>query len=86
MQVALHPLPKPDDMLAASFLCKIFSEIDLKYAFQELETDENFQELFTVSTHLGVFRPKRLPYGIASSPALWQETMNKLFKGLHGTF
>ena len=33
---------------------------------------------------MGLFRPKRLPYGVASSPALWQQTMDKVFHALPG--
>ena len=48
--------------------------------------DEKSQELCTINTHLGLFHPKRLPYGVASSPAIWQQTMDKFFTGLPGVF
>lgn len=86
LQVAQHPLPKPEDMFAALGNCKVFSKIDLKQAFQQLIMTDESQNICTLSTHLGLFRPKRLPYGIASSPALWQLTMDKMFSGLQGTF
>lgn len=86
MQVAQHPLPKPDVMFSVLGNCKIFSKIDLKLAFQQLVMDEKSQELCTLSTHMGLFRPKRLPYGVASSPALWQQTMDKIFNGMEGVF
>ena len=86
LQVAQHPLPKPEDMFATLGSCKVFSKIDLKQAFQQLTMTDESQSICTLSTHLGLFRPKRLPYGIASSPALWQLTMDKMFAGLQGTF
>ena len=86
LQVAQHPLPKPDNMFAALGGCKIFSKLDLRQAFQQLQMDEVSQEMCTLSTHLGLYRPKRLPYGVASSPALWQQTMDKLFIGKPGIF
>ena len=86
LQVAQHPLPNPTDMFAALAGCTVFSKIDLKQAFQQLSMDERSQELCTLNTHLGLFRPKRLPYGVASSPAIWQQTMDKIFAGLPGVF
>ncbi|KAK3890347.1 hypothetical protein Pcinc_005725 [Petrolisthes cinctipes] len=86
LQVAQHPLPKPEDMFATLGNSKFFSKIDLKQAFQQLTMTKESQEICTLCTHLGLFRPKRLPYGIASSPALWQLTMDKMFAELQGTF
>lgn len=73
-------------MIAAIGNCKIFSKIDLKHAFQQLVMDEKSQALCTLITHMGLYRPQRLPYGVASSPALWQQTVDKMFIGLEGTF
>ena len=86
LQVAQHPLPNPSDMFATLAGCKVFSKTDLKTAFQQLCMDEKSQDLCTINTHLGLFRPKRLPYGVASSPAIWQQTMDKIFTGLPGVF
>jgi len=73
-------------MLAAIGDCRVFSKIDLKSAFLQLMMDDKSQEICTLSTHLGLFRPKRLPFGIASSPAIWQQTMDKIFHALPGVF
>ena len=86
LQVAQHPLPRPDDMFAKMGGCQVFSKIDLKQAFQQLEMDEKSQEICTLNTHLGLYKPKRLPYGVASSPALWQQTMDKIFTGMENVF
>ena len=86
LQVAQHPLPNPSHMTSTLENCKIFTKIDLKQAFQQLEMDEKSQDLCTLSTHLGLYRPKRLPYGVASSPAIWQQTMDKIFCGMEGIF
>ena len=86
LHVAHHPMPNIHDMQAVLGGCRIFSKVDLKAAFQQLLMDEKSQEMCTVNTHLGLFRPKRLPFGIASSPALWQQTMDRIFNGLPGVF
>ena len=86
LQVAQHPLPNPTEMFSCLGNSKVFSKLDLKHAFQQLLMDKKSQELCTLSTHLGLFRPQRLPYGVASSPALWQQTMDKIFTGMQGVF
>ena len=86
LQIAHHPLPNPTDMFSALGKCNVFSKIDMKQAFQQLVLDDKSQEYCTISTHLGLFCPKRLPYGVANSPAIWQQTMDKIFIGLPGTF
>ncbi|XP_064109685.1 uncharacterized protein K02A2.6-like [Macrobrachium nipponense] len=80
LQVAQHPVPNPKDMFTTLSGCSVFSKIDLRQAFQQLSMDENSQKLCTVNTYLGLYRPKRLPYGVASSPAIWQQTMGKIFR------
>ena len=86
LQVAQHPLPNPSNMTSTLGNCRIFSKIDLKQAFQQLEMDAASQDMCTINTHLGLYRPKRLPYGVASSPAIWQQTMDKIFSGMQGIF
>ena len=86
LKVAQHPLPNPAIMFATMGGCQVFTKIDLKNAYQQLEMDEKSQEMCTLNTPLGLYRPKRLPYGVASAPALWQETMDKIFTGLPGVF
>lgn len=86
LQVAQHPLPNPENVFATLGGCKVFSKLDLKSAFQQLVMDDESQQMCTLSTHLGLFKPKRLPYGVASSPALWQQVMDKIFTGMPGIF
>ena len=86
LKVAQHPLPNPAVMFATMGGCQVFTKIDLKNAYQQLVMDEKSQEMCTLNTPLGLYRPKRLPYGVASGPALWQETMDKIFTGLPGVF
>lgn len=39
------------------------------------------QELLTINSHIGLFKYPRLPYGISSSPAIFQSIMEQILKG-----
>ena len=62
----------------------VFSKIDRKTAFQQLELDETSKELCTDNTNKGLFKVNRLPFSVASSPALWQRTIDRVLNNLAG--
>ena len=59
-----------------------FSKLDLSNAYQQIQLEEGSQKYVTVNTHKGLFQYKRLPFGVASAPALFQRTMESLLQGL----
>ena len=59
-----------------------FTELDLKSAYQRLYLDPESQQLVTINTHRDLYRYKRLPFGIASLPALFQRTVDIILQGL----
>lgn len=34
---------------------------------------------------MGLFRLRRLPYGVACAPAIFQAVMDQILQGMHGT-
>ena len=61
---------------------KLFTKLDLTNAYQQMPLDPESQEYVTINTHCGLYRYKRLPFGIASSPAIFQRTMEIILQGL----
>jgi hypothetical protein len=58
-----------------------FSKIDLSDAYCQLEVDESSRNILVINTHRGLFQYTRLPFGVASAPAIFQREMDKLLQG-----
>ena len=82
LEVEQYPLPKPEDLFATLAGGKRFTTLDLSHAYNQLVLDEDSQELVTINTHRGLFRYRRLPFGIASAPAVFQKTMDVILQGM----
>ena len=77
-------MPKAEDIFSTLIGGEKFTKLDLSQAYLQLPLDEESQKLTTISTHKGLFQYTRLPYGIASAPAIFQMTMDKILQGLNG--
>ena len=84
LKVVQRPLSKPEEIFASLAGGQQFSTLDLTQAYQQLLLDEESKELVTINTHLGLYRYNRLPFGVASAPAIFQRSMDQLLHGLSG--
>ena len=84
LDVDQHPLPKPSNLFATLAGGKVFSKLDLTQAYHQMEVGEKFQHLLTITTLKGLCRYHRLPFGISSAPALFQQTMEQILQGIPG--
>ena len=82
IDVEQYPLPKPQELLATLAGGQKFTKLDLSAAYQQMLLDDESRKLVTVNTHLGLFRYCRLPFGIASAPAIFQRAMDTLLQGI----
>ena len=80
-----YPIPTIEELLARLSGGIIFSKIDLTNAYLQVELDENSKKYTTINTHKGLYVYNRLPFGICSSPYIFQRCMDNILKGLAGT-
>ena len=84
IKVDQYPLPKPQDIFSTLNGGKFFAKLDRSQAYLQVPLDAAGQEITTITTRKGLFRMLRMPYGIASAPAVFQALMDKLLAGLEG--
>ena len=82
LAVDQHPLPKPEDLFTSLTGGKIFTKLDLCQGYLQLQLDEESFTYVTINTHQGFYSFKRLPFGIASVPAMLQKLMDTILQGL----
>jgi len=71
LDVDEHPLPRID-IYASLGGGTLFSVIDLCHACLQMEVEEQSRPFLTINTTHGLYQYQRLPYGVASAPAIWQ--------------
>ena len=84
LDVDQYPLPKPEDLFATLANGKTYSKLDLSQAYQQMVLDEESAKCLTINTHLGLYQYTRLPFGVASAPAMFQRAMDMILQGLDG--
>lgn len=85
MKIEQYPLPKIADIFASLGGGQKFSKIDLTQAYLQMEVDETSRHLLTINTHKGLFCLNRLPFGIASAPAIRQRAMDQVLANIPKT-
>ena len=82
LQVDRHPLPNPNELLSTLAGGKIFTKLDLIAAYQQMLLDDESAKLVTLNTHKGLYKCTRLPFGVASAPAVFQRVMDLILQGI----
>ena len=84
LQVNQYPLPHPDELFSALNGGQKFTTLDLSEAYLQIELEEEAKSCTTINTHKGLYAFNRLPYGIASSPAIFQCVMEQILPKIPG--
>ncbi|UYV73515.1 hypothetical protein LAZ67_10003901, partial [Cordylochernes scorpioides] len=84
LDTAAYPLPTQQDLFSVLARGKYFSKLDLSNAYLQLEVNPSTQPLLTINTHKGLFRFKRMPFGLANAPSFFQSVMDRILAGING--
>jgi hypothetical protein len=79
-----YPLPCIEEVATRLADVKVFSAMDAKDGFWQIELEEKSSFLTTFNTPFGRYRWKRMPFGICSAPEVWQRKMHEFAEDLHG--
>ncbi len=79
-----HPIPTVNGISHSLNGVQYFSKLDLSQAYHQLELEEQSRYITTFSTHLGLYRYKRLNYGTNAAAEMFQYTLQTALQGLTG--
>ncbi|XP_055622556.1 uncharacterized protein K02A2.6-like [Toxorhynchites rutilus septentrionalis] len=79
------PMPIVDELLARIGSGKVRSKLDIRDAFLQTELAPESRDITTFITSRGLFRFKRLPFGLVSAPEIFQKVMDEILSGCEGT-
>ena len=79
-----YPMPNPQDLFSTLAGGKVFTPLDMKQAYQQMRVSPDAQACLTINTSKGLFVYTRIPFGITSTPAIWQKAMDEILAGIPG--
>ena len=80
-----HVIPKFDEILSELHAAKYFSKIDLREGYHQLLLHPESRDITAFATHEGVFRYKRLIFGISSAFEIFQKKIELVINNCPGT-
>jgi hypothetical protein len=79
-----HPIPTVNDVSFALNGAQYFTKLYLSQAYHQLVLDQESRFITTFSTHVGLYRYKRLNYGTNASAEIFQHVLQTKLQGLNG--
>ena len=79
-----HPIPTTDEVLQGMNGSTVFSKLDLKWGYHQLELEESSRDITVFATSAGLYRYKRLSFGINSASEQYQHEVQRVLAGLEG--
>ena len=80
-----YPLPNPDELFQKLQGGQLFTKLDLKAAYLQMELDDESKKYFVINTPDGLKRNNRMVYGGSSGPAIFQRYLENLLSTVEMT-
>ncbi|KAG1927461.1 retrotransposable element [Pimephales promelas] len=77
-----YPIPRIDYLFATLSGGQKFTNLDMSHAYHQIALDAESKKYVTVNTHKGLFTYRVLPFGVSSSPAIFQRTIEGVLQGI----
>ena len=77
-----HIIPTIEDISADLNGCTVFSKLDLAQGYHQVVLHPESRNLSTFSTHIGLFRYKRLNFGMSCSAEIFQKIISDVIQGI----
>ena len=77
-------MPTIDELINDLNGANVFSKLDLRAGYHQLELHEDSRYITTFSTHIGLYRYKRLNFGICSASEIFQEAIHNVIRDIPG--
>ncbi|QRW24207.1 Retrotransposable element Tf2 protein [Rhizoctonia solani] len=78
----VYPLPRQDNLMAKLRHAKIFTKLDLRWGYNNVQIKEGDEWKTAFRTKYGLFEYLVMPFGLTNAPAAFQHFMNNLFRNL----
>ena len=79
-----HPIPTVDELLEDLTGAVKYSKMDLRAGYHQIPLEKDSRAITTFTTHRGLFRYKRLPFGIKSASEVFQNAIENAIRGIEG--
>lgn len=80
-----HLIPTLDDFLSNFHGATLFSRLDIKEAYHQIELAENCRYITTFIAPKGMYRYKRLMFGVSCAPEKFQKIMEQILSSCPNT-
>ncbi|KAF8752208.1 hypothetical protein RHS01_07841 [Rhizoctonia solani] len=78
----VYPLPRQDNLMAKLRHAKIFTKLDLRWGYNNVQIRKGDEWKTAFRTKYGLFEYLVMPFGLTNAPAAFQHFMNNLFRNL----
>ena len=82
VEIIKYPIPNVEVAIHALACMSVFTKIDLKTAYYQIPIDNNFKEVTTINTPIGLLKWRKMPYGIKTASAIFQRAIEQVLEDI----
>ena len=84
LKTDVYPFPLPEELFHKLNGGHMFSKLDLADVYLQIPLDKESADLVVINTHQGLYKYKRLPFGLSCAPAIFQKLMEQIVGDIPG--